>query len=336
MKTMSDQWVIRTAADQVKGPYTTEELKNMIVAGQFNGTEEVCEYPQGEWRVLTKQNEFYDALLESLENPAEALAKRKEKMQAETVIQGAGGAAAGLNKQESTVAATQPQAAIPKFDLKEFVEKEIKEQADLKSRQESEKEKKKNADLEKAKEKLKSEKPQPSAAGGGFVGAQPPSLKNNLPNVANNQLVLPPEAAVSKSLTAVAEKNIIEERDKNLEIQMTDLRKLQHNEFKKVAPMLIILAILIGAAAYIFLEEQEPKATGWQLLAPAKGASESLPEEQVKELNQMVLNYCINQVYGEVQGYMKYLYDASTLYTPMEHPVLSYTNDKQLEWKGWF
>lgn len=58
--------------------------------------------------------------------------------------------------------------------------------------------------------------------------------------------------------------------------------------------------------------------------------------EQIKALNNMVLNYCINQVYGEVQGYMKYLYDASTLYTPIEPPVLSYTNDKQLEWKGWF
>lgn len=58
--------------------------------------------------------------------------------------------------------------------------------------------------------------------------------------------------------------------------------------------------------------------------------------EQIAALNKMVLDYSINQVYGEVQGYMKYLYDASTLYTPMEHPVLSYTNDKQLEWKGWF
>jgi len=58
--------------------------------------------------------------------------------------------------------------------------------------------------------------------------------------------------------------------------------------------------------------------------------------EQIKSLNNIVLNYCINSIYGEVQGYMKYLYDASTLYTPMEHPVLSYTNDKQLEWKKWF
>ena len=59
-------------------------------------------------------------------------------------------------------------------------------------------------------------------------------------------------------------------------------------------------------------------------------------QEQVQALNQIVLQYAIKQVYEEAKGYMKYLYDASTLYTPMEHPTLSYTNDKQLEFTHWF
>jgi hypothetical protein len=59
-------------------------------------------------------------------------------------------------------------------------------------------------------------------------------------------------------------------------------------------------------------------------------------QEQVQALNQIVLQYAIKQVYEEATGYMKYLYDASTLYTPMEHPTLSYTNDKQLEFTRWF
>lgn len=59
-------------------------------------------------------------------------------------------------------------------------------------------------------------------------------------------------------------------------------------------------------------------------------------DRQVNALNQLVLQYTIKQVYEEAKGYLKYLYDASTMYTPMEHPVLSYTNDKQLEFQGWF
>lgn len=58
--------------------------------------------------------------------------------------------------------------------------------------------------------------------------------------------------------------------------------------------------------------------------------------QQVNALNQLVLQYTVPQVYEEAKGYLKYLYDASTMYTPMEHPTLSYTNDKQLEFKGWF
>ena len=58
--------------------------------------------------------------------------------------------------------------------------------------------------------------------------------------------------------------------------------------------------------------------------------------EQVEALNQMVLNFCIQQVYGEAQGYMKYINDVSTLAIPIAHPVMSTTADKLLEFKTWF
>ena len=48
------------------------------------------------------------------------------------------------------------------------------------------------------------------------------------------------------------------------------------------------------------------------------------------------MDYSIKQVYSEVQGYQQYLYDASTLVTPIERPVFSSTEDKTLEWKRWF
>jgi hypothetical protein len=57
---------------------------------------------------------------------------------------------------------------------------------------------------------------------------------------------------------------------------------------------------------------------------------------QIQSLNQMVLNYCIQQVYSEAKGYMKYLSDASNMYTPIAHPVLAKENDKELVLKPWF
>jgi hypothetical protein len=57
---------------------------------------------------------------------------------------------------------------------------------------------------------------------------------------------------------------------------------------------------------------------------------------QIQELNNLVFGYSVNQVYGEAQGYMTYKKDVSTLVVPIAHPILSYTNDKQLELKRWF
>jgi hypothetical protein len=58
--------------------------------------------------------------------------------------------------------------------------------------------------------------------------------------------------------------------------------------------------------------------------------------QQIQELNKIVLNYCIQQVYSEAQGYMKYIDDASTLVIPIAHPVQASNTDRQLEFKGWF
>ena len=57
---------------------------------------------------------------------------------------------------------------------------------------------------------------------------------------------------------------------------------------------------------------------------------------QIHALNQLVLNYCIQQVYSEAQGYLKYLSDASTLVVPIAHPVMADTSDRELTLKPWF
>lgn len=58
--------------------------------------------------------------------------------------------------------------------------------------------------------------------------------------------------------------------------------------------------------------------------------------QQISQLNNIVLEYCIQQVYSEAQGYMKYINDASTLVVPISHPVMANDNDRQLELKSWF
>jgi hypothetical protein len=58
--------------------------------------------------------------------------------------------------------------------------------------------------------------------------------------------------------------------------------------------------------------------------------------QQVAELNKIVLNYCIQQVYSEAQGYLKYIDDASTLVVPISHPVMTDNTDRELEFKTWF
>lgn len=58
--------------------------------------------------------------------------------------------------------------------------------------------------------------------------------------------------------------------------------------------------------------------------------------EQVRKLNGIVLEYAVNQVYGEAQSYARYRYDVSTLVNPIDRPILSKTNDKQLLLKNFF
>ena len=58
--------------------------------------------------------------------------------------------------------------------------------------------------------------------------------------------------------------------------------------------------------------------------------------EQVNALNKLVLDYCIPQVYGEAEGYIKYKHDISTLAVPMQRPAAPSYKTKTLELKPWF
>lgn len=58
--------------------------------------------------------------------------------------------------------------------------------------------------------------------------------------------------------------------------------------------------------------------------------------QQITELNNLVLNYCIVQVFNEAVAYLKYKEDASSMHKPMQHPIYSNKTNKTLEQKFGF
>lgn len=67
--------------------------------------------------------------------------------------------------------------------------------------------------------------------------------------------------------------------------------------------------------------------------------SRNLPYDipgQIAELNKMVLEFCIQQVYSECNARMKYLNDVSTLVIPIAHPINANNTDRELQLHEWF
>ena len=59
-------------------------------------------------------------------------------------------------------------------------------------------------------------------------------------------------------------------------------------------------------------------------------------ENQIAELNNHVLNYCIPSVYNEAVSYLKYKEDSSSMHNPIQHPIYSNKTNKTLEQKFGF
>jgi hypothetical protein len=58
--------------------------------------------------------------------------------------------------------------------------------------------------------------------------------------------------------------------------------------------------------------------------------------KQIQELNTLVLNFSVNNVYNEAVSYMNYKRDSSTMHIPMSAPIYSNKTNKTLEQKRWF
>lgn len=71
------KWLIRTESDRQLGPYSTETILKMIRDGSLGGSEQIKRYPDGKWTKLSRHVDFYDQLLETLENLKTPISKAK-------------------------------------------------------------------------------------------------------------------------------------------------------------------------------------------------------------------------------------------------------------------
>jgi len=60
-------WIYRTGAGQIKGPFSTEKILQYISEGQLIGSELIAVYPNGNWELISKRPQFYDALLVNID-----------------------------------------------------------------------------------------------------------------------------------------------------------------------------------------------------------------------------------------------------------------------------
>ena len=68
-------------------------------------------------------------------------------------------------------------------------------------------------------------------------------------------------------------------------------------------------------------------------------SSTNLPNQitqQIQALNDLVVEYCVKQVFSEAQSYITYKKDVSTMYTPIDRPTQPDFNNKTLELKHFF
>jgi hypothetical protein len=68
-------------------------------------------------------------------------------------------------------------------------------------------------------------------------------------------------------------------------------------------------------------------------------SSTNLPNnitQQIQSLNELVIQYCVKQIYSEARSYIIYKHDVSNMYTPIDRPVQVDVDNKTLELKHFF
>ena len=67
----------------------------------------------------------------------------------------------------------------------------------------------------------------------------------------------------------------------------------------------------------------------------SKNLTTNIPQ-QIQELNNHVINACVNSLLNEAISYLKYKEDSSKMHIPIKPPIYSNKTNKTLETKPWF
>lgn len=142
MAKISITWIVKNQRGQIKGPYTTIEILNFISDGTFSGEEQITKYPGGEWTTISKEPEFYEKILETLENQ---MKDANEEAQSD----GHGSKKSNAHLEKTTVIPAEqrsiirpkmtppsmkaPSSNLPNSELKEFLDQQKTEVIELES-----------------------------------------------------------------------------------------------------------------------------------------------------------------------------------------------------------
>ncbi len=69
---MSNLWIIKDALGQIQGPFETSEILIQIKNSVLSGDEKIASYPEGIWKEISAEPEFFDYMLEILSGSAAA------------------------------------------------------------------------------------------------------------------------------------------------------------------------------------------------------------------------------------------------------------------------
>jgi hypothetical protein len=64
---MEKKFLIKFSDGVIRGPFLQSEIEDMIYESSINGEEQICEYPDGAWVDIAKNNHFYDVFIGAFE-----------------------------------------------------------------------------------------------------------------------------------------------------------------------------------------------------------------------------------------------------------------------------
>lgn len=249
----SDYWKIKLSNGQIKGPYTTDIVSKMIVEGVFTGQEQIIGENQSDWNTLDRQPEFYEAVLEALENPIERDEKKAQKMEAETVIQKVKTVVKKNNASthqddEPLSGKVEDDNYLANLDQDQPIEKNLKKEI---------------KELVKTERMLNQHGYRNLKVENKKTGSSVPTLHSHL--------------EISPATNKNNENELLKQREEQLTIELNQIKQIQA-KYRQKAKIILPLGLIVFVILMYFIFAEDQQTSGWILIAP------DLKKQNVKPL----------------------------------------------------